>query len=136
MTTASTTTAGRRITNTSDEVADRLAIRELINAHALFADRREPDEQAVLYAEDGRTLVYNELAASNPAQVLTGHAEHVEGFRVLSDARHRGYWSEPHRAALPSELGGGALGRSVAPVRGDVRSSSALGGGSHASTHH
>ncbi len=60
------------------------AIRELIDAYAFFADHREPDEQAALYAEDGRTLVYNDPAASEPAQVLTGHAEHVEGFRVLS----------------------------------------------------
>jgi hypothetical protein len=65
-------------------LADRLAIRELIDAYAHFADRRQPDRQAALYTDDGRTLVYPDPAASEPAQVLTGHAEHSEGFRVLS----------------------------------------------------
>jgi hypothetical protein len=67
-----------------EEAADRLAIRELIDAYAHFADRREPDEQAALYDDDGRTLVYTDPSASEPAQVLTGRAEHVEGFGVLS----------------------------------------------------
>jgi hypothetical protein len=100
MTTASTTTAERRpgaamepseggdmsthATITLEETADRLAIRELIDAYAHFADRRQPDEQAALYADDGRTLVYSDPAALKPAQVLTGHAEHIEGFRTLS----------------------------------------------------
>jgi hypothetical protein len=77
-------TAGRCITNTSDEVDNRLAIRELIDVYRPFADRREPDEQAALCAEDGRALVCNDPAASEPARVLTGHAEHVERFHVLS----------------------------------------------------
>jgi SnoaL-like domain len=71
-------------TITLEETADRLAIRELIDAYAHFADRRQPDEQAALYADDGRTLVYTDPAALKPAQVLTGHAEHIEGFRTLS----------------------------------------------------
>jgi SnoaL-like domain len=68
----------------TEEAADRLAIRELIDAYAHFADRRKPDEQAALYDDGGRTLVYSDPAASEPAQVLTGRAEHVEGFGVLS----------------------------------------------------
>jgi hypothetical protein len=69
---------------TPEEAADRLAIRELIDAYAHFADRRQPEQQAALYAEDGRTLVYTDPAASDPTQVLTGRAEHVDGFRTLS----------------------------------------------------
>jgi SnoaL-like domain len=71
-------------TITPEEVADRVAIRELIDAYAHFADRRQPDEQAALYAADGRTLVYTDPTALEPAQVLTGRAEHAEGFRSLS----------------------------------------------------
>jgi SnoaL-like domain len=78
------TTAATTATITPEEIADRLAIRELIDAYAHFADRRQPDEQAALYDDDARTLVYSDPAASEPAQVLTGHAEHAEGFRVLS----------------------------------------------------
>ena len=67
------------------EIADRLAIRELIDAYAHFADRRQPEEQAALYVEDGRTLVYTaDPTTSRPAQVLAGRAEHVEGFKSLS----------------------------------------------------
>jgi hypothetical protein len=78
------TTVGKQDVITPEEAADRLAIRELIDAYAHFADRRLPDEQAALYADDGRTLVYDDPTASEPAQVLTGRAEHAEGFGVLS----------------------------------------------------
>jgi SnoaL-like protein len=77
-------TAGTHTAITDEEAADRLAIRELIDAYAHFADRRQPEAQAALYADDGRTLVYTDSGASEPAQVLTGRAEHVEGFRTLS----------------------------------------------------
>jgi hypothetical protein len=65
----------------AEEAVDRLAIRQLIDAYAHFADRRQPEEQAALYASDGRTLLYTEATATEPAQVLTGQAEHTEGFR-------------------------------------------------------
>jgi SnoaL-like domain len=67
---------------TPEVAADRLAIRQLIDAYAHHADRRQPEDQAALYAEDGRTLLYADPSASEPTQVLTGHAEHVEGFRA------------------------------------------------------
>lgn len=66
------------------EAADRLAIRELIDAYSAFADRREGEKQAALYSEDGRTLVYSTGADSGePEQVLTGRSEHALAFRVL-----------------------------------------------------
>jgi hypothetical protein len=71
-------------TITPEEAADRLAIRELIDAYAHFADRRQPAEQAGLYTDDGRTLVYFDPTSTTPTQVITGHAEHIEGFRTLS----------------------------------------------------
>jgi len=67
-----------------ERTADRLAIRALIDAYAHFADRRQPEEQAALYAEDGRTFVYNgDPSTSEPVQVLVGR-EHAKGFKVLS----------------------------------------------------
>ena len=67
------------------EAADRLAIRELIDAYAHCADRRLPEQQADLYAENAKTLVYTaDPATSEPTQVLTTRAEHIEGFRTLS----------------------------------------------------
>jgi EmrB/QacA subfamily drug resistance transporter len=64
--------------------ADRLAIRELVDAYARHADRRQPAEQAALYSENGRTLVYTDPAATEATQVLTGRAEHAEVFRSLN----------------------------------------------------
>jgi len=70
----------------AEEAVDRLAIRELIDAYAHHADRREPDAQADLYAEDGRTLVYtaDPSTGAEPVQVLTTREEHLEGFRGLA----------------------------------------------------
>lgn len=68
---------------TPKEAGDRLAIRELIDTYAHCADRRLPEQQADLYADGGRTLVY-QGAGSEPVQVLTTREEHVAGFRTLS----------------------------------------------------
>jgi SnoaL-like domain len=67
----------------AEEAADRLAIRELIDAYARCADRRLPEEQADLYAEGARTLVYMGQTP-DPVQVLTSREQHVEGFSGLS----------------------------------------------------
>ena len=68
-----------------DEMADRLAIRALIDAWAHCADRRQPNEQAGLFAPDGTIAVYAEdPVTSEPIQSLTGHAAMAEAFKVLS----------------------------------------------------
>ncbi|MFF4121195.1 nuclear transport factor 2 family protein [Streptomyces sp. NPDC001714] len=72
-------------TITPEEAADRLAIRELINAYAHFADRRQAGSQAALYAPEARTLVYTaDPSTSEPVQVLVGRDAHVEGFMSLN----------------------------------------------------
>jgi hypothetical protein len=65
------------------EAADRLAIRELIDAYAFRADRRLPKEQAALFTDGARSLVYMGGAA-DPAQVLTTREQHIEGFSAFS----------------------------------------------------
>ncbi|MDR1387173.1 MAG: nuclear transport factor 2 family protein [Propionibacteriaceae bacterium] len=66
------------------EVADRLEIRELIDAYAHHADGREPEKQYGLYAEHGRTLVQLGDAQTAPDQILTTREEHLAGFGALS----------------------------------------------------
>ncbi|QAY72492.1 nuclear transport factor 2 family protein [Agromyces protaetiae] len=78
----SATTATTPTTPAADEVADRLAIRALVDAYAHFADTRQPEQQADLYADGARTFVFTP-ASDEPVQVLTTRAEHVEGFGVL-----------------------------------------------------
>jgi SnoaL-like protein len=62
--------AGAEITPT--EAADRLAIRELFDAYAHCADRRDADGQKALFSEDTHFLVYTEGEGSEPTQELNG----------------------------------------------------------------
>ena len=48
----------KHITVSPTEAADRLAIRELVEAYAHCADRRDTDGQMSLFTEDTRFVVY------------------------------------------------------------------------------
>jgi ketosteroid isomerase-like protein len=54
------------------EAADRLAIRELIDAYAHCADRRDAKRQMALFTTDTRFLVFMDAAAAEPTQELHG----------------------------------------------------------------
>jgi hypothetical protein len=54
------------------EAADRLAIRELFDAYAHCADRRDADGQKALFTEDTHFVVYMEGEGSEPTQDLNG----------------------------------------------------------------
>ena len=54
----------------STEAADRLAIRELIEAYAHCADRRDAKGQMALFTEDTHFVVYMNAKDSTPAQEL------------------------------------------------------------------
>jgi SnoaL-like domain len=55
-----------------EEAADRLAIRELFDAYAHCADRRDAKGQMALFTEDTRFLVYMDAKAETPTQELHG----------------------------------------------------------------
>lgn len=55
-----------------DDAADRLSIRELIDAYAHCADRRDAKGQMALFAEDARFLVFMDATATEPTQELHG----------------------------------------------------------------
>jgi hypothetical protein len=57
---------------TPKEAADRLAIRQLFDAYAHCADRRDADGQKALFIEDTHFLVYMEGEGSEPTQELNG----------------------------------------------------------------
>jgi hypothetical protein len=57
---------------TPTEQADRLAIRELVDAYAHCADRRDAAGQKSLFTEDTRFVVYMDGQGSEPTQVLDG----------------------------------------------------------------
>jgi hypothetical protein len=57
---------------TPAEAADRLAIRELIDAYAHCADRRDAKGQMALFTEDTRFLVFYDVTSAEPTQALRG----------------------------------------------------------------
>ena len=57
---------------TPTEQADRLAIRELVDAYAHCADRRDAEGQKSLFREDTHFVVYMNGQGSEPTQVLDG----------------------------------------------------------------
>jgi ketosteroid isomerase-like protein len=54
------------------EAGDRLAIRELIDAYAHCADRRDAKGQMALFTDDTRFLVFMDATAAQPTQELHG----------------------------------------------------------------
>jgi ketosteroid isomerase-like protein len=57
---------------TTTELADRLAIRELIDAYAHCADRRDAEGQKSLFTEDTHFVVYMAGPGTEPTQLLDG----------------------------------------------------------------
>ena len=57
---------------TSSDAADRLAIRELFDAYAHCADRRDAEGQKALFTVDARFAVYMDGEGSEPTYVLEG----------------------------------------------------------------
>jgi ketosteroid isomerase-like protein len=55
-----------------EEAADRLAIRELFDAYAHCADRRDAKGQMALFTEDTRFVVFMDYGSDEPTQELQG----------------------------------------------------------------
>jgi hypothetical protein len=60
------------ITISPEEAADRLALRELFDAYAHCADRRDAKGQQALFTEDTRFVVYMDAKSDVPSQELHG----------------------------------------------------------------
>ena len=56
----------------SEEAADRLAIRELVDAYAYCADRRDAKGQMALFTPDTHFVVYMDAKSAIPSQELHG----------------------------------------------------------------
>ena len=69
---------------TATELADRVAIRELVDAYAHCADRRDAEGQKSLFAEDTHFVVYMEGQGSEPTQVLDGREALTPVFNDLN----------------------------------------------------
>jgi hypothetical protein len=56
----------------AEEAADRLAIRELVDAYAFCADTRDAEGQKALFTDDTRFVVYMAGEGSDPTDDLDG----------------------------------------------------------------
>lgn len=66
------------------EMADRVAIRELVDAYAYCADRRDATSQMALFTEDTDFQVYMDASSSQPAQHIQGRAALAPVFDELN----------------------------------------------------
>ena len=66
------------------EQADRLAIRELVDAYAHCADRRDADGQKALFTDDTHVVVDMEGQGTEPSQVLDGRESLTPVFDALN----------------------------------------------------
>ena len=69
---------------TPAEAADRLALRELFDAYAHCADRRDAEGQKALFTEDTRFAVYMEGEGTEPTYVLQGREALTPVFEDLN----------------------------------------------------
>jgi hypothetical protein len=67
-----------------EESADRLAIRELIDAYAHCADRRDAQGQMALFTSDTRFLIYMDSRSEQPTQELHGREQLAPVFENLN----------------------------------------------------
>jgi ketosteroid isomerase-like protein len=94
---------------TPTEQADRLAIRDLVDAYAHCADRRDAEGQKSLFTEDARFVVYMDGQDSEPTQVLDGREALTPVFDDLNRYQATMHFNGQSRIALD---GDGATGES------------------------
>ena len=89
------------------EQADRLAIRELIDAYAHCADRRDADGQKALFTDDTHFVVYMEGQGSEPTQVLDGREALTPVFDDLNRYEATMHFNGQSTVTLDHEWGSG-----------------------------
>src|SRR5579862_8706934 len=67
-----------------EEAADRLAIRELVEAYAYCADRRDAKGQMALFTADTHFVVYMDAKSPTPSQELHSREALAPVFAVLN----------------------------------------------------
>jgi hypothetical protein len=75
----------RHVTISPGEAADRLAIRELVEAYAHCADRRDAEGQMALFTADTHFVVYMNAKDPTPSQELHSRAALAPVFAELNN---------------------------------------------------
>jgi SnoaL-like domain len=92
---------------TPTEQADRLAIRELVDASAHCADRRDAEGQKSLFTEDTHFVVYMDGQGSEPTQVLDGREALTPVFDDLNRYQATMHFNGQSTIALEGDRAGG-----------------------------
>ena len=74
----------KHVTISPTEAADRLAIRELVEAYPRCADRRDAKGQMALFTEDTHFVVYMDAKDPKPTQELHGRESLAPVFADLN----------------------------------------------------
>ncbi|MFF4925101.1 nuclear transport factor 2 family protein [Kitasatospora sp. NPDC001261] len=89
------------------EAADRLAIRELVDAYAHCADRRDAEGQMALFTEDARFLVFMDATAAEPTQELRGRDALAPVFDNLNTYRATTHFNGQSTVVLDGDRASG-----------------------------
>ncbi|MEV5177164.1 nuclear transport factor 2 family protein [Streptomyces flaveolus] len=74
------------VLHTLQELSDRIAIRELVDAYSHHADRRDPARQAALFTKTAHLTIYSgDPATSSPGLELNGRTELENAFESLNN---------------------------------------------------
>src|ERR1700752_501315 len=92
---------------TPSQAADRLAIRELFDAYAHCADRRDADGQKALFTADTRFAVYMEGERNDASYVLQGREALTPVFADLNRYEATMHFSGQSTVALDGDRGTG-----------------------------
>ena len=88
---------------TPTEAADRVAIRELFDAYAHCADRRDAEGQKALFTEDTHFVVYMEGEGTEPTQELNGREALTPVFADLNRYEATTHFNGQSTVALDGE---------------------------------
>jgi hypothetical protein len=100
---------GDRTATSAEEIADRLAIRQLIDAYAHCADRRDAVGQMALFPDDARFVVYMDARDPNPSQEFARREDLAPVFDALNAYEATTHFNGQSTVALD---GDGANGES------------------------
>ena len=92
---------------TPSELADRVAIRELVDAYAHCADRRDAEGQKSLFTEDTHFVVYMDGQGSEPTQELDGREALTPVFEDLNRYQATMHFNGQSTIVLDGDYGSG-----------------------------
>jgi uncharacterized protein (TIGR02246 family) len=99
--------------------ADRLAIADLVHAYAQGVDRRDPEEVAQLFTEDGTFVTYAKPGATEPTTTHKGRAEIARAISTASHYRATTHTIGNHLAKVDGDRAVGETRCVSYHVRGD-----------------